>query len=956
MPPAIGDFGLSRSRGFAPGLIAALVLLAGALPRVSIADWAETLDRVAPAVVELRIRSPRAFDGNSAGVQSATGFVVDAEMGLILTNRHVVTAGPVVTEAIFLDNEEVEVQALYRDPVHDFGFYRFDPADVRFMQLAELELAPERARVGTEIRVIGNDAGEKLSILAGTLARLDRSAPVYGRSGYNDFNTFYYQAASGTSGGSSGSPVIDREGAVVALNAGGRRMAASSFYLPLERVVRALAKIRAGEPVSRGTLQVVFAHRSFDEIRRLGLRSLSEVRVREAFPAAKGMIVVDEVVPEGPADGVLEPGDVVMAIDGQAVTSFLPIEEQLDARVGETISLSLERGGQPLEVEMRVADLAAISPSSYLEIGGGVLTPLSYHAARNHAIPQRGVAVSEPGYMLYHAGVPRGAVITHANGEAVPDLEAIEGVLAQIPDGEKVTFRYFLPSKPNLPVVAVVEIDRHWFDMRRCQRDDATGRWPCRASPPPPAKRPRQPTSTELAVDGDWALEVLAPSLVVVEFRIPYRLDGVHYDRFAGSGLVVDAERGLVVVDRDTVPVALGDLTLTFGGSVEIPAEVAYLHPEHNFGVVRYDPAHLGDTEVESATLRSRDLQPGDPVWVVGVSPVKRWVSRKTQVDRREPLILPMTRPPRFRDQNIDLIGVEDSPATMGGVLADGWGRVVALWASYTPSQGQNSEPFLAGIPIGHVIPIVDALRRDEPVNWRSLGAEFQPLSLAEARHRGLDETLAAAFEAKPRNEQRVLSVVRIAADSPAVGRLREGDLLLSVDGQTLTRFEALEAAAQADQLEVRVLREGREKIVQLPTEALSGRGTERALLFAGALLQEPHRALSMQWGLPKSGVYVTRYWFGSPADRYGLRGNLRIEAVDGQPTPDLDNFLAVILGIDDRAAVRLQTRGLDGRRDVTTLKLDPEYWPTTRLSLGPAGWGRERLESRGAPGVDPTH
>ncbi|GFP93878.1 protease Do-like 7 [Phtheirospermum japonicum] len=72
-------------------------------------DWQKALDKVVPAVVVLRTIACRAFDTEFAGASYATGFIVDKSRGIILTNRHVVKAGQVVAEAMFVNREEVSV-------------------------------------------------------------------------------------------------------------------------------------------------------------------------------------------------------------------------------------------------------------------------------------------------------------------------------------------------------------------------------------------------------------------------------------------------------------------------------------------------------------------------------------------------------------------------------------------------------------------------------------------------------------------------------------------------------------------------------------------------------------------------------------------------------------------------------------------------------------------------------
>jgi pro-apoptotic serine protease NMA111 len=930
----------AAASGTAPGATAAETT---APPRER-SDWARTLERIVPSVVTIKVDQTRAFDTERNSTMQATGFVVDAERGLILTNRHVVTPGPVTAEATFQDREEVQLYPVYRDPVHDFGIYRYDPTRLRFMKPPALPLVPEAAQIGREIRVLGNNAGEQLSILAGTLARLDREAPDYGLGRYNDFNTFYIQAASGTSGGSSGSPVIDVQGRVVALNAGGASGAASSFYLPLGRVKRALELVQAGKPVTRGTLQTEFRYRPYDELRRLGVQTLTEVAARRTFPANTGMLVVEDVQPGSPADSQLAPGDVLVRVNGQLLAGFEALESVLDDSVGKPVHLDLERGGKAMSTDITVGDLDAITPSAYVEFGDAIVHTLSYQLARHYHTPIRGVYVAAAGYSLDAAGLQRGAVITAVNRQEIRSLDDFVHAVSGVADGERVSVRYYTMEDTRRSQLRSVIVDRRWFPARRCQRDDAAGLWNCADLPPPPRAAALQGSTVALQSYPDRVAARLAPSLVAITFDMPYSISGVTERNYHGIGLIVDAARGLLITDRNTVPVSLGDVRLTFGRTLEIPGEVVYVHPLHNLAVIKYDPALIGSTPVRAAEYSFEPLRPGQAAEIVGLDENGELQQRSTEVADVHPLLLPLSRSVQFRESNLEVASVVNPPDDVVGVLADHSGRVRALWASFASDNGRELVQESRAIAAEVLAETLQIATRGEPL--RSLEAEFVPQSLAAARNLGLSDAWMLRIQKASNAYRQVLVVARLTGGSDAAAKLQPGELLLAIDGHIVTRFRDVErAVAGKGQVRATVWGADGERQADIATAALSGNDVDRVVFWAGATLQAPHRAISAQRSLPPQGVYVAFYAFGSPATRYGLAPGHRIVEVDGTPTPDLDSFVRLVSGKADRASLRLKALNWNGAAEVITLKLDRHYWPSYELRRTAAGWERHSLE-----------
>eukprot|EP00249_Psilotum_nudum_P020101 c27567_g1_i1 orf=549-3821(+) len=1054
-------------------------------------DWRRALSKVVPAVVVLRTTTTRAFDTEQAGASYATGFIVDKRRGIILTNRHVVKPGPVVAEAMFLNREEIPVHPLYRDPVHDFGFFHFDPRAIQFMDYEEIPLTPEAATVGLEIRVVGNDSGEKVSILAGTLARLDRDAPHYKKNGYNDFNTFYMQAASGTKGGSSGSPVIDCNGCAVALNAGSKSTSASAFFLPLERVVRALHFLQESKDdhtevwgavnIPRGTLQMTLMHKGFDETRRLGLKHETEQTARQASPAEEtGMLVVDSVVPGGPAHKNLEAGDILVRVNGEVVTQFLRLETLLDENVGKPLNLELERGGVTINVAIVVQDLHSITPDFFLEVSGGVIHPLSYQQARNFCFTCGLVYVAEPGYMLSRAGVPKHAIIKKLDGQEIANIHDFISVFSNLSRGSRVPLEFIHHSDRHRSKSVLVTVDRHeWYAAPQLYtRDDRTGLWQTKHAIPSLVSEPTasvvhfdgisKPTQSAVgeagAMEGDLLLAlagiereliisgtsqhadvsvsileteemnvdtlgraeskkrrvqeqlmgddnittdcgverrevshenlvmeriqglddrgdvpalntsvagIIEPALVWFEVHIPpsSMLDGVHAQHFLGTGVIVHHSQnlGLVAVDRNTVAISVSDVMLAFAAyPMEIPAEVVFLHPVHNYGLVAYDPSALGPAGSaavrEAVLLPDPPLQRGDAVYLVGLSRSLQATSRKSIVTNPgAALNVGSADCPRYRAMNMEVIELDtDFGHAFSGVLADEFGKVQALWASFsTQVKYSDSSPedhqFVRGIPIyaicevldgiihghrGHPL-LINGVKRPMPV-VRILEAELYPTLLSKARSFGLSDKWIQALAKKDPVRRQVLRVKGCLAGSRAEHTLEQGDMILAINGEPITCFRDVENACHSvdecddaeGNLKITVFRQGVELEILVGTDVREGFGTTRMVNWAGCVVQDPHPAVRALGFLPEEGhgVYVARWCHGSPVHRYGLYALQWVVEVNGKPTPDLQTFVEVTKELEHGTFVRVKTVHLNGKPRVFTLKQDLHYWPTWEL------------------------
>jgi S1-C subfamily serine protease len=674
--------------------------------------------------------------------------------------------------------------------------------------------------------------------------------------------------------------------------------------------------LQDGNPITRGDIQCQFILKPFDECRRLGLTPEWEAQIRKAFPKETNMLVAEIVLPKGPSHEKVEEGDVLIEVNGELLTQFIRLDDILDSSVGKPVKLLLLRGGEEVEVEIEVGDLHKITPDRFVSVAGGSFHSLSYQQARLYGVACQGVYVCEAGGSWRFDNAENGWLIQSVDHKKTLDLETFIEVVKAIPDKARVVVTYKHLRDLHTLNTTIIYIDRHWASkMKLAVRNDETGLWDFSslADPLPPVEPvPRKAAFIQLEHTSNPAVADLVRSFVHVSCTMPVKLDGFPKNRKWGMGVVIDADKGLVVISRAIVPYDLCDISITIADSIVVEGKVVFLHPLQNYAIIQYDPK-LVDAPVLSAKLSAEEITQGASTYFIGYNRIGRIVHAATTVTEIFAVTIPANSgAPRYRAVNVDAITVDTSLSGQcgSGVLVAQDGTVQALWLTYLGERNGSThrdEEYHLGLATPTLLPVVEQIQRGVDPKLRMLSVEFRAIQMSQARLMGVSEEWIHQVSLANTAHHQLFMVTKRTFERKEQegGALLEGDVVLSLNGKIVTRISDLDVMYSHEQLDAVIVRDCKELDIKLSTVAADDVETDRAVQFCGAIFHAPHHAVRQQISKLFSEVYVSARTRGSPSYQYGLAPTNFITHVNGKPTPDLESFLQAVVKIPDNTCKR---------------------------------------------------
>jgi S1-C subfamily serine protease len=287
-------------------------------------DLADLVARVAPSVV-----------GVEHGRGGGSGLLFTGD-GCVLTNRHVVRAGPARSLRVALPGAEpVRAEIVGTDARTDLAVLRLLQGRSKWPALQLADAAP--LRVGQLAVAIGNPLGFERSVSLGVISALYRSLPT----GRGEYLEGLVQTDAAVNPGNSGGPIVDAAGNVVGI---------TTAMVPWGQNIGFAVPARTASWIAAVLLQ-------HGEIKRplLGIGA----RAEELSPDQAGAdgqlraVRVLEVSSGTTADRIgLQAGDALLAANGGELATLDDLSRAMVLGGGGEIRLSVLRGS--MRHELRV--------------------------------------------------------------------------------------------------------------------------------------------------------------------------------------------------------------------------------------------------------------------------------------------------------------------------------------------------------------------------------------------------------------------------------------------------------------------------------------------------------------------------------------------------------------------------------------------------------------------------
>ncbi|MBN3818395.1 DegQ family serine endoprotease [Paraburkholderia sp. Se-20369] len=352
---------------------------AAAAPGASLPDFADLVEKVGPAVVNIRTTAnvpsgprggafPPGFDngdmseffrrffgiplpqapGNPKNAPQqpdnppdteqnrgvGSGFILSAD-GYVMTNAHVVDDADTIYVTL-TDKREFKAKLIGVDDRTDVAVVKIQASSLPVVAIGD----SNKVRVGEWVVAIGSPFGLDNTVTAGIVSAKGRNTGDY---------LPFIQTDVAVNPGNSGGPLINMQGEVIGINSqiysrtGG--FMGISFAIPIDEAMRVADQLKASGKVTRGRIAVAIGEVTKEVADSIGL------------PKAEGALV-SAVEPGGPAEKAgVQPGDIILKFNGRPVETASDLPRMVgDMKPGSKATLTVWRKGQSRDLPIMIAE------------------------------------------------------------------------------------------------------------------------------------------------------------------------------------------------------------------------------------------------------------------------------------------------------------------------------------------------------------------------------------------------------------------------------------------------------------------------------------------------------------------------------------------------------------------------------------------------------------------------